>query len=668
MNRRRSVEARAALAHLNRAPRQPAQAFTDPKRSRQGSASKNGAPHSSVERKTQFRFCLLLPAERAFKFSSRKDPRTAEPWELQVERDVIVIGSGAGAMTAAVVAAQNGLDVLVLEKAVHFGGTSALSGGVAWIPNNPHVAETGEKDSRERALRYFESLVGKDRMRPEVMQAFIENGPRMVEFLEKNTEVQFERTTYPDYKSHLDGGMPVGRSISAREYDGRLLGRHFASLRPPMRELCVLGTMMVDGLDIQRFMTMTRSFASFKHAVRRFTRFAIDRVRHGRGTRLVMGNALMARLVKSALNVDVALWNETPARCLVKEGSRVVGVVVLREGKELLIRARHGVVIGSGGFSHDDELKRRLIPHPDQHETICPETNSGDGIRMALNAGAKLGGNTWHNFLGTQVTMMRGSDGRIVSKIPFLRRDRNKPGFVLVNREGRRFVSESWPYNDVAHAMNNAPGAVPSYLICDHVRLRKYGLGLVRPGPAWARPLGKYLSSGHLVRGSTLAELARKLGIHCAGLEETVRKNNEFARTGKDSDFGKGDTPYDRWQGDPMVKPNPSLGPIESGPYYAVTLWPGDLGTFCGLVTDGRARVLDENDVPIWGLYACGCDMHPVFSGSYPGGGGSIGPGMTFGFIAGGDIVDSARTIQGAAHRAAFRSTGEPQRPIFQGL
>lgn len=401
-----------------------------------------------------------------------------------MERDVIVIGSGAAAMTAAVVAAQAGLDVLVVEKAACFGGTSALSGGVAWVPNNPHVAETGEKDSRERALRYFESLVGKDRMRPEVMEAFIENGPRMVEFLEQNTATQFERTTYPDYKAHLDGGMPVGRSISAREYDGRLLGRHFASLRPPMKELCVLGTMMVDGWDVQHFMTMTSSFASFRHAAGRFMRFAIDRVRYGRGTRLVMGNALMARLMKSALDAGATLWHDTPAQRLEKENGRVVGVVVVREGTELLIRARHGVVIGSGGFSHDRELKRRLIPHADQHETICPETNSGDGIRMAMNAGAKFGGKTWHNFLGTQVAMMRDRDGRIVSKIPFLRRDRNKPGFVLVNRRGQRFVSESWPYNDVAHAMNNTAGAVPSFLICDHVRLRRYGLGLVRPGPA----------------------------------------------------------------------------------------------------------------------------------------------------------------------------------------
>jgi succinate dehydrogenase/fumarate reductase flavoprotein subunit len=556
-----------------------------------------------------------------------------------MEQDVVVVGSGAGAMTAAVVAARSGLRVLVVEKAPVFGGTGAISGGVAWIPNNPHSPQSGEQDSPERALRYLESVVGKSRMRSDLAAAFIAEGPRMVRYLEANTAVQFDPTTYPDYKAHLDGGMPVGRSLAAREFDGRLLGKAFARLRPPMPELCVLGSMMVDGVDVQHFMNLTRSFASFRHASRRFTRFMRDRVRYGRGTRLVMGNALLGRLLKSALDAGVVLWHDSPARRLVQENGRIVGVVVLHRGSELLVRADRGVVIGSGGFSHDVELKQRLIPNADRHETICPETNRGDGIRMALGVGARLGGNTFHNFLGTQVSMMRDRQGRVISKIPFLRRDRNKPGYVLVKRDGRRFVSESWPYNDVAYAMDNTPGAVPSHLVCDEVRLRRYGLGLVRPGPAWARPLRRYLASGHLLRANTIRELAAKLGVDAAGLEETVRRNNEYARSGKDLDFGKGETAYDRWQGDATVEPNPSLGPIEQAPFYAIELWPGDMGTFCGLVTDGHARVLDEHDRPIAGLYACGCDMHPVFSGCYPGGGSSIGPGMTFGYIAACDLA-----------------------------
>lgn len=558
-----------------------------------------------------------------------------------MEYDVVVIGSGAAAMTAAVTAAHAGRSVLVVEKSRWLGGTSAMSGGVAWLPNNPHIPETGERDSKTRALTYFQSLVGAERMRPKVMEAFIDNAPRMVTFLEENTTVQFERTTYPDYKSHLDGGMPVGRSIAGREWDGRKLGTALDLLRPPMPELCVLGRMMVDGMDLHHFMNMTRSFTSLRHVLRRLSRYAIDLAHYGRGTRLVMGNALLGRLIKSALDCGVELWPNAPARRLIKDGGRVSGVIVERDGTEVTIHARLGVVIGSGGFANDPQLKRRLIEHAEHHYTICPETVSGDGIRMALEVGATLGTNTWHNYLGTQVTFMKRA-GKIVSKIPFLRRDRNKPGFVIVAANGRRFVNEAWPYNDVAYAMTHTPDAVPAFLICDHVRLRRYGLGLVRPGPGWARPLGKYLRSGHIVRADMIAELAAALHIDATQLEETIRKNNQYAVSGKDLEFGKGDTVYDRWQGDPTVKPNPSLGPIDTPPYYAVTLWPGDLGTFCGLVTDERARVLDSTGRPITGLYACGCDMHPVFTGSYPGGGGSIGPGMTFGFIAGRDLITAA--------------------------
>ncbi|MGE0384937.1 MAG: FAD-dependent oxidoreductase [Gammaproteobacteria bacterium] len=554
-------------------------------------------------------------------------------------RDLVVVGSGAGALTAAVTAAHAGLDVLLVEKAAYFGGTSALSGGVAWLPLNPHVPAGGEQDSRERALRYLGNVIGQERYRPAVVEAFVDHARAMVEFLEACTEVRFEATTYPDYKAHLDGGMPVGRSIAAREFDGRRLGPWFARLQPPMKELCALGAMMVDGMDVWHMMNATRSFASLRHCARRLAGYAVDRLSHPRGTRLTMGNALMGRLLKSAVDAGVTLWHASPAVRLSSEAGRIAAVTVRRAGGEVTVQVRRGVILGSGGFAHDADLKHRLIPFADVHQTICPETVAGDGIRMGLDCGAALGGNTWHNFLGTQVTIMHAPDGSVVSKAPFLRRDRAKPGYVLVNRMGRRFVSESWPYNDVAYAMNDAEGAVPAFLVCDHVRLRRYGLGLVRPGPEWARPLGSFLASGHLVRAATVRELAVKLGVDADGLEQTVRRNNEYARTGRDPEFGKGDTVYDRWQGDPEVKPNPNLGPIETGPFYAVTQWPGNLGTFCGLVTDGRARVLDAGGQPIPGLYACGCDMHPVFSGCYPGGGGSIGPGMTFGFLAARDVA-----------------------------
>lgn len=571
-----------------------------------------------------------------------------------MERDVVIVGSGAAAMTAAITAAHAGLDVLLVEKASDLGGTSALSGGVAWIPDNPRLDEisrhSGERDSAARAMTYFESLVGRDRMRPQLMQAFFDHGREMVEFLERETLVRFDATTYPDYKAHLPGGMPIGRSISAAPFDGAQLGAWFPRLKRPMPELCVLGSMMVDGADIQHLMQMGRSLRSFAHSAGRFVTFLGDRLRHGRGARLVMGNALIGRLLKSALDLGVTIWTDSPATGISLHDGRVAAVTVRRGDQEIPIRVRRGVVLATGGFAHDDALTRQLIPHPDQHQTLCPETNSGDGIHMGLDAGGRMGGNTWQNFLGTQVTMMHDRQGRLVSKIPFLRRDRNKPGFVLVDRTGRRFVNEAWPYNDVAHAMNANPDAVPSFLICDHERLRRYGLGLVRPGPGWARPLRRYLRWGHLVRANSIPELAGKLGIDAERLSRTVADLNDYARTGLDLEFGKGETPYDRWQGDPAVNPNPCLGPIHRPPYYAVTLWPGNLGTFCGLETDAHARVIDRHGEPIAGLYAAGCDMHPVFSGAYPGGGGSIGPGMTFGYIAGRSLADSGEDGKDERH------------------
>ena len=360
--------------------------------------------------------------------------------------DCVIIGSGAGAMTAAVVAAHAGMEVLLVEKAPRFGGTSALSGGVAWLPNNPHIAKEGEQDSRERTMRYFESVVGKERMRPAVMEAFYGNARKMVEFFEAKTEMQFEATTYPDYKSHLDGGMPIGRSIAARTYDGRRLGPLFERLEEPLKELCILDHMMVDGIDAYHLMNMTRSFKSFTHATKRFFQYLVDRIRYPRGTRLTMGNALMGRLLKSAVDAGVTLWHDAPAKRLVLEGGRVRGVVVAKDGRELVIEARCGVVLGTGGFANDPELKRKYIPFPEVHETFSTDAVTGDGIRMGLEIGATTGDSAkmFHSFLGTQVSKMFDSDGRLLEKALFMRRDRNKPGFVLVTKQGKRFVNEAW--------------------------------------------------------------------------------------------------------------------------------------------------------------------------------------------------------------------------------
>ena len=567
------------------------------------------------------------------------EPREHETMTAAPEgavHDVVVVGSGAAAMTAAVVAGLQGLSVLLVEKAPVFGGAGALSGGVAWLPGNPHA----RGDSLERTVRYLENVVRPAPLRRSLVEAFYAGVGPMLRLLEERTAVRFGPTTYVDYKSHLDGAMAGARSIAALPYDGRELGAWFRRLRAPMPELCVLGSMMVSAADVADFERMGRSPAALARVLRRLAEFGWHRLRYGRGARLVMGNALMGRLLRSALDVGVTLWPETAATGLEVRRGRVVGVKLRQGSRRLTVEARRGVVLGAGGFAHDPALSAQLTPG--SYFSNMVEGDTGDGLRMGLEAGGKLGTGNFQNFLGTQSAILKDDRGQLVSVIPFLRRDRNKPGFVLVNRRGRRFVNEAWPYNDVAHAMNAAEEAAPSFLICDHVRLRRYGLGLVRPGPAWLRPLGRYLRPEHITRASTICELAAAIGVDAEGLQETVARMNAFARSGVDLDFHKGESAYDIWQGDPDNKPNPCLGPIETGPFYALKLWPGNLGTSVGLVTDERARVLDADDRPVAGLYAVGCDMHSMTWGHYGGGGSSIGPGMTFGYIAACDMARAA--------------------------
>lgn len=549
----------------------------------------------------------------------------------EMQFDCVVVGSGAAAMTAAVVARTEGLKVLLVEKSSKFGGTSARSGGVAWLPGNPYMVKSGKPDDRVQALEYLKNVTGPERVRPELHEAFYDYSSEMVQYMESRTQVRFEAIGYPDYKPEL-GGAVSGRSIGTTAFDGRQLGPWLSTLEPPMKSMCLLGGMMVDGMDIYHLMNMTRSAKSFAHASKRFFRYIADKVTHGRGTRLTIGNALMGRLLKSAVDAGVTLWSDSPATRLIVEKGKVVGVVVSKSGDEIQIHAP-AVILATGGFAHDAQLAGQYLPKPVQDQTLCVSGASGDGLRMAMQNGAKVG-TASQNFLGNQVYKRFDRHGNVVEQVVYTRRDRNKPGFILVNARGQRFANEAAPYHDLTGTMVNADQDLPVYLVCDHARLRKYGLGLLRPGPALMRPLGKYLRSGHLISADSIRGLADKLGVDVSNLEEAVQENNRYAETGQDLQFGKGNSSFDRWQGDATVKPNPNLGPIETGPFYAVRVWPSNLGTFLGLSTDDKARVLNGEDKPVQGLYACGCDMHHLLEGAYAGGGSVLGPAMTFGYIA----------------------------------
>jgi hypothetical protein len=504
-----------------------------------------------------------------------------------------------------------------------------------WLPLNPMMAAAGKPDRQEAAELYLRGLIG-DGVRPDMVRAYVDASPRLVSFLQSQTELRLGPIEYIDYKPELPGAVKTGRTLAALSYDARRLGADIKLLRTPLPLTLAFGGMSFDQVDLYHLLNVNRSLKSFLHSSRLVGRYVLDLLFHSRSMRLVLGNALIGSLMRSARDSGVELWVNAPATRLIKEGNRVTGVEVSRDGRSTHIGVRHGVILASGGFSHDPVLRQRYLPFPERHQSITVETNQGDAARMAQEIGGSFAAAAFQNFAGMPISVMRKADGTL-EKFFHAKRAVAKPGVIAVDREGRRFANEALPYNDFVQAMVRA-GVAPGHFIADHRHLRRFGFGLVRPGP-WIRPLGRYLESGYLVRAASIRELAEKIAIPPANLTSTVDRFNEMARSGKDSDFGRGDSPYAWSGGDATNKPHRNLGPIDMPPYYAIQFEPGNLGTFAGLVTDASARVLCSSGHPIEGLYACGLDMLNPFSGTYPGGGGSIGPGMIFGFIAAESIV-----------------------------
>ena len=506
--------------------------------------------------------------------------------------DVLVVGSGAGGLATAVVAAHAGLDVLVVEKAPVLGGTSAWSGGWLWIPRNPLATRAGVVEDEAEPRRYLASELGSAADDPR-LAAFLRNGPDMVRFFEAETAVAFiDGNRVPDF--HATPGHAVGgRSVAAAPYDGRALGAWIGKLRPPLDLVSVAGMGIAAGADLNHFVNATRSFASARHAAVRFLRHGRDLAVHGRGMQLVGGNALVGRLLRSALDRGVAIRTEAPVEGLLVEDGRVVGA---RLGGTApgTVRARRGVVLATGGFPHDRARIAAMFAHaPDGrgHHSAAPSSNTGDGLRMGEAVGGTVADDLVHPGAWAPVSLVPRADGS-VGRFPHLV-ERAKPGFIAVDARGRRFVNEADSYHDFMAALfrTTPAGEEPAaWLIADHAAQRRWGLGWAKPFPF---PLRRYLRSGYLRRGRTLAELAVACGLDAAALETTVARFNASARAGDDPEFGRGRSAYNRVQGDAAHRgPNPSLGALEKPPFYAVRIVPGSLGTFAGLRTDAAARVL----------------------------------------------------------------------------
>lgn len=574
--------------------------------------------------------------------------------EAILECDVLVLGSGAGGLSAAVTAAAQGLRVIVAEKEDVFGGTTAWSGGWMWIPRNPLATRAGVCEDIDAPRTYLKSELGAQ-FDADKADALLERGPEMIEFFERHTAMRFvDGNRVPDFHT-TPGAATGGRSVCAMPFDGRELGPLIHKLREPLSVMTIKGMALASGQDLAHFYRATRSLKSALYVTRRLAAFAWQKLRHGRSMHLVNGNALVARLLKSAADRNVDLRTRAKAIGLLRDDARVTGARVEIDGVVHEVRASRGVVLACGGFPHDVARRARTFaytPSGNEHWSAAPRTNTGDGIRLGESIGGRFNDALDAPAAWAPVSLVpqRGGDVAFAHLI-----ERAKPGVIAVTRAGQRFVNEASSYHDFMSALlgTTPRGAeVCAWLICDHRFQRRYGLGFSKPFPF---AVSTYVRSGYLKRGATLAELAAVCGIDGQGLANTVATYNTYAKDGFDPQFHKGSTPYNRVQGDLTHEPNPCLAPIENGPFYAVKLLPGSLGTFAGLATDANARVLDRHDHAIPGLYAVGNDSASMMGGCYPSGGITLGPAMTFGYLAGLSLAGAAqrptRTGSSSSHQ-----------------
>src|SRR5690349_12474506 len=556
------------------------------------------------------------------------------------EYDVVVDGSGAAGMVAARTAAHQGLSTVLVEKASHYGGSTARSGGGVWIPNNEILKRAGVKDTADAARTYLHEIVG-DVVPAEKLDTYLDRGPEMLSFVLKNSPLKLCWVPgYSDYYPERPGGKPTGRSVEPKPVNAKKLGPDMDGLEPPYGKVPL--NMVVMQQDYMRLNQLKRHPRGLLRSIKVGLR---SMWANATGQNLVgMGRALIAPLRIALRDAGVPVLLNTALTDLYVEDGVVRGIYVRTAGspesaEPELISARCGVILGSGGFEHNEQMRVKYQRAPITTDwTVGAKANTGDGILAAEKLGAAL------EFMDDA---WWGPTVPLVGSPWFALSERNSPGSIIVNMDGKRFMNESMPYVEACHHMyggqygqGTGPGEnVPAWLVFDQQYRNRYIFAGLQPGQRIPK---RWLESGVVVSAPTLAQLAAKMGLPAEAFAATVERFNGFARTGVDADFKRGDSAYDRYYGDPTNKPHPNLGEIKHGPFYAAKMVPGDLGTKGGVRTDVNGRVLRDDNTVIDGLYAAGNVSSPVMGHTYPGPGGTIGPAMTFGYLAALDIAGKA--------------------------
>lgn len=535
-------------------------------------------------------------------------------------KKVVIVGSGSAALTAAIAAKEAGLDPLILESTDRLGGSSAMSGGGLWIPNNPLMLNAGVPDSYADARMYMDRVIGDvgPASSPERRDTFLREGPRMVEWLTR-LGFRFSYTPgYADYYPELAGGSVKGRSIEPDFFDLKKLGEWKDKLNIQM-------AIPLHTLDAAQISLSFRSLSAFLHTANVIGIRTIGSALVGKKL-AGLGGALIGQLLYLVLQRSIPIWLNSPVVELITENGAVTGVIVEKEGQRITVHAR-AVILAAGGFARNNEMRQKYHPHPITTDwTVATDGDLGVPIQAGIDIGAAtaLMDDAWWGpvFIDSK------------DKSQFMLWERSAPYGIIVDSSGKRFMNESASYVDCGHwqyERNQQVPAIPAFLIADARHRKFYPFGMLLPGQT---PKEAY-ESGFIVKADSIAELARACGIDAGTLEQTVQRFNQFAASGKDLDFQRGDSAYDRVYSDPRVKPNPNLGEITQPPFFAVRVWPGDLGTKGGLLTDENARVLRADGSPIPGLYAAGNNSASVMGRTYPGPGSTIGPAMVFGMLAG---------------------------------